>query len=96
MLVDHERVLLGIKEKILEKRSWGSKELFLEIARLEVEHQLDGDVSDPTVLTPPSDKDTEDHSGEGRESRPGAMSGSQTPLLAGGARNGSNKGERGD
>lgn len=38
--IDYERVLIGLKEKILSKRSHGQDELLQEIARLEVESRL--------------------------------------------------------
>jgi hypothetical protein len=38
--VDHERVLLGLKEHILSKRSHGQRELLDVITRLEIDSRL--------------------------------------------------------
>lgn len=46
MLVDYERVVLGLKAKIREasindgKRSWGERELLGALADLEIEHRV--------------------------------------------------------
>lgn len=84
MLVDNERVVLRLKSRLREKRSWGQDELFRVIAELEVESVLDGDVSTPSDLVPPG---TDGPLPEDRESRPEGMPESN-PLLAEGARHG--------
>lgn len=89
MLVDNDRVVLHLKGRLSEKRSWGADELFRLIAELEVASVLDGDASTPSDLVPP-DAQQDGPLPEGREdSRPGAMPESHHPLLAEGARNGS-------
>lgn len=93
MLVDTERVLLHLKARLREKRSWGQDELYRVIAELEVESVLDGDTPDPADLVPPGES-TDGPLPEGRESRPEAMPQSTPPLLAEGARNGNRHRDR--
>lgn len=40
MVVDHERVLLRLKEHLQTKRAHGADELLLQIAKLEVENEI--------------------------------------------------------
>lgn len=75
MLVDNDRVVLHLKARLQEKRSWGRAELFQLIAELEVQSNTDGDMPVPSDLVPPGTA----HEGslpEGRNRRPEGISGS--------------------
>jgi hypothetical protein len=48
MLVDYERAFLDLKARLIEKRSWGLRELMVLVAEVEQDSRLDADDFDPT------------------------------------------------
>lgn len=43
MLVDYERAFLDLKARIMEKRSWGQRELMVLLAEVEQDSRRDSD-----------------------------------------------------
>lgn len=52
MIVDHERAWLRLKAVIVAKRAHGQKDLLAEMARIEVECEVNEPGFDPTPHTP--------------------------------------------
>jgi len=54
MLVDYERAFLDLKARLIEKRSWGLRELMVLIAEVEQESRVDDDGFDPAPTRVPA------------------------------------------
>lgn len=52
MLVDYERAFLDLKARLIEKRSWGLRELMVLLAEVELASQVDAEGIDPTPSKP--------------------------------------------